>query len=72
MPVIVDNRVAGVIYTSRTPTNIFDHLYQERGKFALAGLRHLRTVIIGLVFSRTITAMLRTGRPCRPYQPRLP
>jgi two-component system, OmpR family, sensor histidine kinase CreC len=28
MPVIVDNHVAGVIYTSRTPSNIFDHLYQ--------------------------------------------
>ena len=24
MPVIVNNRVAGVIYTSRTPSNIFD------------------------------------------------
>jgi hypothetical protein len=38
MPVIVNNRVAGVIYTSRTPSNIFDHLYQERGKFILAAL----------------------------------
>jgi len=28
MPVIVDNHVAGVIYTSRTPSNIFDHLYR--------------------------------------------
>jgi hypothetical protein len=28
MPVIVNDRVAGVIYTSRTPRNIFDHLYQ--------------------------------------------
>jgi len=30
MPVIVDNRVAGVIYTSRTPNNIFQHFYDER------------------------------------------
>jgi len=29
MPVVVNNHVAGVIYTSRTPSNIFDHLYQE-------------------------------------------
>ena len=43
MPVIVDNRVAGVIYTSRTPSNIFEHLYQERGKFMLAAL----AVILG-------------------------
>src|SRR5258708_30097035 len=60
MPVIVDNRVAGVIYTSRTPSNIFDHLYQERGKFILAGLAVIfATIIIGLVFSRTITRPMR-------------
>ena len=60
MPVIVDNRVAGVIYTSRTPSNIFDHLYQERGKFVLAGLAVVfATIIIGLVFSRTITRPMR-------------
>jgi two-component system, OmpR family, sensor histidine kinase CreC len=56
MPVIVDDHVAGVIYTSRTPSNIFDHLYQERGKFLLAALTVIAaTVIIGLVFIRTIT-----------------
>jgi two-component system, OmpR family, sensor histidine kinase CreC len=56
MPVIVDNRVAGVIYTSRTPSNIFQHFYQERIKFVLAALAViLATVVIGLIFSRTIT-----------------
>ena len=60
MPVIVDNHVAGVIYTSRTPSNIFEHLYQERGKFLLAGLAVvLATIAIGLVFSRTITRPMR-------------
>ncbi|MBR0828959.1 HAMP domain-containing protein [Bradyrhizobium manausense] len=60
MPVIVNNRVAGVIYTTRTPRNIFDHLYQERGKFILAGLAViLGTIAIGLVFSRTITLPMR-------------
>src|SRR5260370_1650771 len=60
MPVIVNNRVAGIVYTSRTPSNIFDHLYQERGKFILAGLAVIfATVIIGLVFSRTITRPMR-------------
>jgi two-component system sensor histidine kinase CreC len=60
MPVIVNNHVAGVIYTSRTPSNIFDHLYQERGKFALAGLAVIfATIIIGMVFSRTITRPMR-------------
>ncbi|KJC40758.1 histidine kinase [Bradyrhizobium sp. LTSP885] len=60
MPVIVSDRVAGVIYTSRTPSNIFEHLYQERGKFLLAGLAvMLATIAIGLVFSRTITRPMR-------------
>jgi two-component system sensor histidine kinase CreC len=60
MPVIVDNRVAGVIYTSRTPNNIFDHLYQERSKFILAGLTVVgAAIVIGLVFSRTITRPMR-------------
>jgi two-component system, OmpR family, sensor histidine kinase CreC len=56
MPVLVNNHIAGVIYTSRTPSNIFDHLYQERGKFILAALAVIAgTALIGLVFSRTIT-----------------
>jgi two-component system, OmpR family, sensor histidine kinase CreC len=56
MPVIVNDRVAGVIYTSRTPRNIFDHLYQERTKFILAGIAvAFGTIVIGLIFSRTIT-----------------
>ena len=60
MPVVVDNHVAGVIYTSRTPSNIFDHIYQERGKFILAALAVvLATIVIGLVFSRTITRPMR-------------
>jgi signal transduction histidine kinase len=56
MPVIVDNHVAGVIYASRTPSNIFRHLYEEKGKFILAGIAVMVvTLIIGLIFSRTIT-----------------
>jgi signal transduction histidine kinase len=56
MPVIVDNHVAGVIYTSRTPSNIFQHFYQERIKFVLAAIAvMLATLAIGFVFSRTIT-----------------
>ena len=49
-----------MIYTSRTPSNIFEHLYLERGKFLLAGLTVLlATIAIGLVFSRTITRPMR-------------
>jgi len=60
MPVIVNNRVAGVIYATRTPNNIFDLLNQERSKFILAGLVViLGTIAIGLLFSRTITRPMR-------------
>ncbi|UFZ05838.1 ATP-binding protein [Bradyrhizobium ontarionense] len=56
MPVIVNDHVAGVIYTSRTPRNIFEHLYQERGKFVAAGSAvALTTLLVGLVVARTIT-----------------
>jgi two-component system sensor histidine kinase CreC len=56
IPVVVQNRVAGAIYLSRTPTNMMEHLYNERGKFVLAGLAVLCvTLLIGFVFSRTIT-----------------
>jgi two-component system sensor histidine kinase CreC len=74
MPVIVDNHVAGVIYASRTPSNIFRHFYEEKGKFILAVIAVLGvTLIIGLIFSRTITrpmhellqriAEIRQGKP---------
>ncbi|SDR60635.1 Signal transduction histidine kinase [Rhizobiales bacterium GAS113] len=55
MPVIVDQAVAGVVYASRTPNNIFKHLYGERQKVILAALSIVMvTVLIGFVFSRTI------------------
>ena len=38
MPVIVRGQVAGVVYASRTPSNVFKYLYDQRGKVALAML----------------------------------
>lgn len=56
MPVMVDQAVAGVVYASRTPSNVFKHLFAERRKVVLAGLAiALVTALIGFVFSRTIT-----------------
>jgi signal transduction histidine kinase len=56
MPVIVGNKVAGVVYLSRTPNNIVKHLYGERGKVALAVVSILgATLLIGLIFLRTIS-----------------
>ncbi|CCE03470.1 ATP-binding protein [Bradyrhizobium sp. STM 3809] len=60
MPVIVNDHVAGVIYTSRTPRNIFEHLYVERGKFIAAGSAIvLTTLLVGLIVARTITRPMR-------------
>ncbi len=56
MPVVVQGRIVGVVYASRTPNNIIKHIYSEQRKFILAGLMVLgATTIIGLVFSRAIT-----------------
>lgn len=56
MPVVIDGRVAAVLYASRTPSNVFRHLYEERGKVIAAGLSVIAlTLLIGLAFHRTIT-----------------
>ena len=60
MPVVVRNRVAGVIYASRTPSNVLQHLYIERSKVGLATLCMLvLTLAIGLLFHRTLTGPIR-------------
>jgi len=60
MPVIVRGRVAGVVYASRTPSNVFKSLYDERRKVALAGFCIVAlTLLIGFVFQRTITGPMR-------------
>lgn len=56
MPVVVDGRVGGAVYLSRTPNNIIKHLYGERGKLALAALAVLAvTLLVGYVFVRLIS-----------------
>lgn len=56
MPIVLDDRVAGVVYASRTPTNIVRQLYDERDKVALAGATILlATLGIGFLFSRFVT-----------------
>jgi signal transduction histidine kinase len=60
MPVVLHGRVAGVVYASRTPSNIFKSFYEERGKVALAALTIASlALLIGFVFLRTITRPLR-------------
>ena len=60
MPVIVRDQVAGVVYASRTPSNVFKYLYERRGKVALAMLSMIvPTLLIGFLFHRTITEPMR-------------
>jgi signal transduction histidine kinase len=60
MPVIVRDQVAGVIYASRTPSNVFKNLYEQRAKAALAVLFMIvPTLLIGFLFHRTITEPMR-------------
>ncbi|HSY57886.1 MAG TPA: HAMP domain-containing sensor histidine kinase, partial [Bradyrhizobium sp.] len=60
MPVIVRNQVAGVVYASRTPNDVFKNLYEQRAKVALAILFMIvPTLLIGFLFHRTITEPMR-------------
>ncbi|MCZ8107653.1 MAG: ATP-binding protein [Burkholderiales bacterium] len=59
-PVVAQDHVAAVIYASRTPANVFKHLYEERRKVALASLAVIAlTVLAGLLFHRAITRPVR-------------
>jgi len=60
MPVIVRDQVAGVIYASRTPSNVFKYLYEQRTKLMIGLLSMIvPTLLIGLLFHRTITEPMR-------------
>ncbi len=60
MPVIDRGQVAGIVYASRTPSNVFKYLYEQRGKVILAILSMIvPTLLIGFLFHRTITEPMR-------------
>ncbi len=60
MPVYIEGQIAGVIYASRTPENIVQHVYRERGKIALAGALTIAVAFaIGATFVRTVTTPIR-------------
>jgi signal transduction histidine kinase len=59
-PIVVDGRVAGVVYASRTPSNIVKHFYQERGKLVLALAAVLTgAMLLGFLVTRTLTGPLQ-------------
>jgi signal transduction histidine kinase len=56
IPIVVNDQIAGAVYASRTPLNIYTQFYSERKKLSLAALfLVLFTVTIGFVFYRVIT-----------------
>jgi signal transduction histidine kinase len=56
MPVMIAGEVAGVIYASRTPSNILKNLKAERHRVAAAVAAVVGgTLIVGFLFWRTIT-----------------
>jgi signal transduction histidine kinase len=56
LPVMVRGKVAGVVYASRTPSNIFKNLVAEHRRVASAlGAVPAVTLIVGFLFWRTIT-----------------
>lgn len=60
MPIIVDNKVAGAVYASRTPSNILKELYLKReAVFWLAAFTLGATFIVGLIFVRAISGPIR-------------
>ncbi len=59
-PVIEEGRLQGVIYLSRTPTNIIKHLYENKGIVLLATLSLLVLAVLLILFvSSTISRPIR-------------
>lgn len=59
-PVAVEGEVVGVVYASRTPSNILKEMYAQRwGLLAAVGLILLISMVVGLVFLRSISGPIR-------------
>ena len=55
LPVIINDQVAGVVYLSRTPSNVLKELYQQRWRLLFAVIFVLiATFLIGYIFFRTV------------------
>ncbi len=59
-PVIVQGRVAGVVYASRTPAHVMQVAWAERRSLALAAAATLiAMMLIGLIAARAVTGPIR-------------
>ncbi|MEM5582196.1 ATP-binding protein [Roseibium sp. AS2] len=60
LPIIVGDKVAGVVYASRTPSNILRELYLKReAVFWVVSFTLGATFVVGLIFVRAITGPIR-------------
>lgn len=60
-PVIVDRRVAGVVYGWRTPAHVLQVAWAERRSLALAALATLAAILVlGLIAARAVSAPIRS------------
>lgn len=60
MPAIVENRVVGAVYLSRTPLDLQKYLYRERaGLTLIAALTACGAIVVGVLFWRLITSPVR-------------
>lgn len=68
LPIEIDGRVAGVVYASRTPSNIFREMYLKReAVLGVLGFVLGSTVLVGFIFLRGIAGPIRalTARSLR-------
>ena len=60
MPVLVDGRVAAVVYASRTPLNLLKYAFDERWALIMSAVSVLLAVTLpGLILLRTINGPIR-------------
>lgn len=60
LPVIVNDKIAGVVYASRTPSNILKELYLKReAVFWVVAFVLGATFLVGLIFLRAISGPIR-------------
>lgn len=66
-PIVVNDRVEGVVLTSRSPRALFKGIYQDRGKIlfgvvAVLGLLSILAVLVSRGIARPIEALRRVAR----------
>ncbi|MBN9668956.1 sensor histidine kinase [Roseibium aggregatum] len=60
LPIVIGNKVAGVVYASRTPSNILKELYLKRDSLLWMVLFVLgATFVVGFIFARAISGPIK-------------